>query len=94
MQLEVGDVATEINVTAEAAVIVTETADVSTVRAGKYWTRNPSAQNTGVTFGQPTVSRAGGYFGYHGTREGCGPHVHGRGGAGRLPSLSFFLCGG
>ena len=71
VQLEVGDVATEISVTAEAAVIVTETADVSTVRAGKYWTRNPGAQNTGVTFGQPTVSRAGGYFGYHGTREGA-----------------------
>ncbi len=70
VQLEVGDIATEISVTAEAAVIVTETADVSTVRAGKYWTRNPSAQNTGVTFGQPTVSQAGGYFGYHGTREG------------------------
>ena len=70
VQLEVGDVATEISVTAEAAVIETETSDVSSVRMGKYWTRNPSAQNTGVTFGQPTVSQAGGYFGYHGTREG------------------------
>ena len=71
VQLEVGDVATEISVTAEVAAIVTETSDVSTVRAGKYWTRNPSSPFTSGGRGQPTVSQAGGYQGYHGSREGA-----------------------
>ena len=69
IKLELGEVTAEVRVSGEAAVIETESSGISTVRGTNYFTRNPRDQWSTVNFGQPTVSMAGGYFGYNGSKQ-------------------------
>jgi len=70
VRLELGELTTEINVTGEVAAIQTEASNITTERDFKWISRSPSGPNNTVSFGPTnTVTSAGGYNGYNGTRQ-------------------------
>ncbi|MSO22102.1 MAG: carboxypeptidase regulatory-like domain-containing protein [Acidobacteria bacterium] len=70
VKLEIGEITSTIDVTGEVAAIQTEASNITTDRDYKWISRAPGGPNNTVSFGPTnTVTAAGGYNSYNGTRQ-------------------------